>query len=299
MAKKSRKIETIEDLTDELETRVAGASRIFFDEIEERFVSKLKLDGSRIRKIASNLALITQIDKAYKEFSDKTILGILDSIKKGSEQILKANVDYYGKFADNAVEFRKVTAKEVKDIVYKRLGLNEDGSLIKAGYMDGLFQDVTVKNQIKDFAFRNVLSSNGLEDFRSKLKEMIMGDKKRLGAFEKFYNTFAYDIYAKIDRMNSFLYADRLGMEYFIYDGGLIATSRQFCRDKSGLVFWIKEAEAYWPTDPNLPKIADYIPMIDMGGPNCRHTPRFISKELAFQLRPELATMPDPTNPPL
>ncbi|HNR55534.1 MAG TPA: hypothetical protein PKJ19_10215, partial [Flavobacteriales bacterium] len=110
-----------------------------------------------------------------------------------------------------------------------------------------------------------------------------------------------FDTYQYLDRASSDAYATKLGLDAFIYAGGLIETSRDFCIKRNGKVFSRKEAEREWPKDPTLPRtkkeresgvLVGYDPLRDMGRWNCRHRIRFISDALAEQLRPDLALKP-------
>ena len=61
---------------------------------------------------------------------------------------------------------------------------------------------------------------------------------------------------------------------------------------------WISaELWEKWKNDPTLPRktserdsgtLVGYDPLVDMGRWNCRHRTRFISRELAQELRPDL-----------
>jgi hypothetical protein len=93
------------------------------------------------------------------------------------------------------------------------------------------------------------------------------------------------------------VYAQKLGLDTFIYAGGLIETSRPFCKKHNDKVFTVEEAEKQWPKDSALPRtkveresgtLVGYNPTVDMGRWNCRHRIRYIPRTLAEQLRPDL-----------
>jgi len=71
--------------------------------------------------------------------------------------------------------------------------------------------------------------------------------------------------------------AEEVGADYFLYIGGLIETSREFCKERDGKVFTAEQI-ASWDNGQGLP--AD----IYLGGYNCRHSLRPISQELAEDL---------------
>ena len=111
-------------------------------------------------------------------------------------------------------------------------------------------------------------------------------------------SSFVLDAYQVTERVASNEFAKRLGLRYFIYSGGLIETSRPFCRKRNNKVFTTEEAERDWPKDSTLPRTKaekeaggppdDYSPLEDCGRWNCRHRIMYIDEQAAFVLRPDL-----------
>lgn len=71
--------------------------------------------------------------------------------------------------------------------------------------------------------------------------------------------------------------SDELGITHYLYSGGLIETSREFCRERDGLIFTRDEVNN-WDNGQGLP--AD----IYLGGYNCRHELLPIDKQTAERL---------------
>jgi hypothetical protein len=136
-----------------------------------------------------------------------------------------------------------------------------------------------------------------LKDYIKLLKVHITGTENIDGSLVKYYKGFAFDTYQQFDRVSNVEYAKELDLQAFIYEGGLIETSREFCIKRDGKVFTIDEA-ATWVNDPTLPKTKEeretgvviYNPLEDFGRFNCRHMIRYISNEIAIMLRPDLKT---------
>jgi hypothetical protein len=128
-----------------------------------------------------------------------------------------------------------------------------------------------------------------MKDFRRQLNKSINTTGSR--TLVNHFRTNAFDSFARFDRGVQKVYAEKLELQYFFYEGGLVNDSREFCISKNGKVYSSKEAKE-WINEPwirdNLAKWGVYDPLTDMGLWNCRHHPSFISKELAFELRPEL-----------
>jgi hypothetical protein len=163
--------------------------------------------------------------------------------------------------------------------------------------MQGLLDNSSVKNQIKDFAYKSIITGSGFENLKTGLKQLIIGDPERLGAFQKFFKVYAYDTYSQVDAMNGKLYADALGLKYFIYNGGIIKTTRCFCYTRSGNTYSTAEASKWDPSkledcgENRSKKVqvpVNYNFFIDRGSYGCRHSIDYISKKLAFKLRPDL-----------
>lgn len=294
--------EKIDKMIEDLDKSISKASSSLVNSIIDEFVSKLQTVDGVIINNAQNIRLISIIDKLYATFNKKEnlriVLNMVDNI---------ATIN-----ALNSGHFSKIYAKPINSIssiiektVNNRFGINADGTLIRDGYMMGLLDDVTVRNDIKQTAFRAVQNATGWNDFANQLKVKVEGDPEKMGTFKRFYRNYAYDVYSQADRLNSAQYSTRLGLNYAIYEGGLIETSREFCRERNGKVFSRDEILSFKLTEAAPP---DYDPITDLGGYGCRHYLNWISDELAFMLRPDLKEkaerqqqpgQPNPTPPPL
>jgi hypothetical protein len=92
-------------------------------------------------------------------------------------------------------------------------------------------------------------------------------------------------LYSQIDRSTANQNAIKLGLNYAIYEGGLTANSREFCKEHNGKVVTREEIEAFSPQEAPFP---DYNPIQDLGGIGCRHYLNWVSKTLAQVYRPDL-----------
>ena len=129
-----------------------------------------------------------------------------------------------------------------------------------------------------------VYGQEGWEATRKSLAKLIEGDQNNLGALQKYHRNFTYDLYSQIDRATAKTYADDLGFEFAIYEGGLIETSREFCKDHNGNVYHKSEIADF---DPKVAKQPDYNPFTDLGGYGCRHHLNWIPTALALAMRPD------------
>lgn len=280
----------INTVSDELDIMFSSLADKMAKAILQDFVDELDRDGDVIKNTPANLQKIAVIDKIYNALMGKQGLMIVQSIIKNVETISKINVDYFSQFGGKGFN---ASQQKVRKIIRDRLGIGDKVQLKEGGYMDSLLKDTKVKNDIKKLCYQEVLKGGGFKNFKRGLELFIKGDEDKLGAFKQHYRQYAYDVYVQVDRDESLLMAKEVGLQYFIYEGTLIDSSRRFCQERADNVYSIKEAEA-WVNDPwikrNIEKgyITSYNPITDMGLFGCRHIPRFISKEVAIMMRPEL-----------
>ena len=139
-----------------------------------------------------------------------------------------------------------------------------------------------------------VILAKGIRDEAtpSELKQDVRAfieGKDQLGALEHFFwkedGLEQFQVHA---RSIAESYSKSLELDYAIYAGGEIKTTRDFCDERNGNVYTRKEIAEWnnleWPG-----KKKDNNIFIDCGGYNCRHELDWISKQLAVRLRPELA----------
>ena len=78
-----------------------------------------------------------------------------------------------------------------------------------------------------------------------------------------------------------------LNLNYAIYAGGKIKTTREFCLSRSGKVYNRETIEG-WNSQEWQGKIEGGDVLIDAGGYNCRHDYDWISYELAKRINKDI-----------
>jgi hypothetical protein len=187
------------------------------------------------------------------------------------------------------------------------VGVTAEGALTDQGFLSRFVTDVSVREDMRQFILNGVTGGQKFSDFTRGFRELIDGTEDTTGKLQRYYQQYAYDTYQQYDAAYAAGVAEEAGLEYFIYQGGLIEDSRLFCREHNDHVYTTEEAEG-WPTwtpsqcvnvdpgdvkDPNevpsyIAKFPNYTPLRDRGGFNCRHYLGFITEGLAIQLRDDL-----------
>lgn len=275
----------LEQLIDEVEKRIDKASSALTKTLLKEFLQKLTIEQGKV--IAQfNRRTLTLFNQAFKKYQEDTKAKLTNSIVGDIDEILDQNDNFYKKTAPGY----DIDKSDMKRLLNRRLGIANDGTLVRQGYMNGLLDDSGIRSEIQKFVFREMFKASGFESFKEGLKNFIEGEPGKFGMFQRHYRTFSYDVYAQLNSFTSGQYANKLGMYHFIYNGGLIETSRKFCIERNAKVFSTEEAEE-WKKDDDLEAIESrdrYNWLIDRGGYNCRHSIDFIAPEVAYALRPEL-----------
>ncbi len=279
------KATNLEKAIELMETRIDQSSNRMTRALFKNFLEKLNRDNGRITHIQDSQTVLL-FNMAYIKISTVLAREIYKSTATDIEAILTENKKFYTKVAKPTKEQKAF----IRKTIYKNLGIKLDGTLVRNGFMNGIFKDSSLKSTLFKFVFSEMTKGVGYESLRKNLKTFIEGNDKKVGAFKAFYKTFSYDVYSHTNAYNGALYAEQLGLKHFIYNGGIIKGSRAFCIEKNGKVFSTEEAEK-WKDDPKLTAITDkesYNWKMDRGGYNCRHSIDYIPLEIAKALREDL-----------
>ena len=255
----------------QLQRKVDKLQRELYDLLMDDFVGEFATKDGKLVFSDGNVAKINKVDSLVDEISS-----VLLALWIGSQLSLMIDTsfnDFKTRFgADKVNPFEK----DLKPL-YKRIGI-KDGKIMRGSYLDTLNKQSAVKMDIKNYVLNSLAEGREYKDYTKGLKEMLVGENASL---QKYYRTYVNDVFAEVMRTADVLIAEKLGLEHFIYSGGLIEESRQFCIKKDGKLFTIAETEL-WRDDPDLPGKSskeEYNPLIDMGRWSCRHHAEFITKE--------------------
>ncbi len=266
-----------------------------FDLTIEKFVELFEVSNGNIKFNGKNLDASAALEKVFDEFAkieqQKFATQFVSDIRKISD----LNIKYNELLANDLKAFRKV-ASRVEALMKQRLGIGENGKLLKNGYLDSFIKDTSVKTIIREKAVNAVTKEIPIRAFVKELRTTILGTPELPGVIENKFKNAIFDVYQQHDRATSKMFAENIGLTVFVYSGGLIETSRKFCIERNNKAFTREEAEE-WINDPDLPKtkaerdagaVLNYDPVIDCGRWNCRHHVNFVSNAQAKKLRPDL-----------
>jgi hypothetical protein len=319
MAKLPNKIQDIVDKKQayidknrsKLESSVIKMQEELLKSVIENIIPELETKDGQILNTAKNLKLIEKLDSLYTDFNKTIQTGVVKDLGESLVSLNKFNNNYFGELTLNEVtqkRFDQVSAK-TNNLISTRIGITPKGKVNNGGFLDSFITDRTLLTDLKQTVIQNVTGQQSMVDFKKVLKDKIVGNDQVSGGFEKYYRTYAYDVYQEYDRAYGKQMADEFGMDYALYQGGLINDSRDFCRDHENHVYTREEVGNFgkWTyakaehittfNDPGkqegvpsyIEKFPNYDPATNCGGFNCRHQLSWITKSAAIRLRPDLA----------
>jgi len=269
-----------------LEKELRGVEASLYRRILADILPALGVEDGKLKAGVSNLAKANLIERVFDELGDNDMKPVLKQFAEKLLEISGRNADYYLLTGQYAAKVERIA----KDVSHIRaiIGIDKNGELLNNGYLSRLGRNDLARERLKTYLLTSIATKQNVTQFERGLRSLITTTKDVDGAIIGYWRQYAFDTYAKVREVDNLHFADELKLNYFIYQGGLIKTSRAFCIKKNGKVFSRDEALRDWPKDPALidqKHLASYKPLIDRGRNNCRHFLMWITDERANELK--------------
>lgn len=272
-----------------LQKKVDSIALLLFDRLNEDLLKKLELspDGT-IKNNSKNINAVAAIESIYDNFNKKYNIPVIKSFIEDMPMIGSLNQQYFDHVAEKETKAQK---KKADRIVNDQLGIDSTGNVIKGGFTDKFIKDPIVKDSIKQKTLEAISQGKGFQEFRKDLQQVVRGvPKQNNGKLHQYYRNNAYDTYTKVDRTYSDSMAKDLKLNYFVWSGGVINTTRALCRHMNGKIVnavdfaKMKFRNLKLEYRPGVPdgKHSTWRPLLDLGGYACRHTKDYVSTQYAL-----------------
>jgi hypothetical protein len=263
--------EKIDELVKGTASRFEKLEKLILNEVLSYLSERLLVREQRIVFDANNFGVISKIDTLLSRFSTG-IQNIGKYIIRGIGSVMGLTTEQLSQIDTRAIK----TGKTVTDELLKHAATVINKNL----NLERIFLD------IKQDAISLLADPKGIDlvELRKALSQKVVGNKLA----QKYFSRWTHDLYSQMQRVGANRMRIELGLRFAIYQGGLIATSRDFCEERNRQCFSDEEImkwkELDWEGKPEI----GYNPIIDCGGYNCRHRLDWISDEMAKRLRPDL-----------
>jgi hypothetical protein len=283
-----KRIEMLQAEVDELGVKL-------FDQVYENYLSQLEQVGGQVVYNGVNITLIAGLDKVYKNFRDKDNARLIKKFVIETQGLTPINEQYFAGVQNKPTYS---AAKKAIKVVNKGLGVTEAGVPVKNGFVDKFIRDDSLLKKIKKQTTQALTQQKGFQQFREELKVTIQGEKGKplSGGLHQYYRNNAWDTMHKVDRINSEVFADDLGMHWFYWSGGQLPTSRNLCVKANGKLVNSAEFQHLKYKDlkpmyrdglPNGKTQPAWKPLEDLGGFGCNHRKDYIATEVALRHKDE------------
>ena len=263
--------EKIHELVKGTASRFAKLEKLIYNEVLNYLSERLLVREQRIVFDANNFGVISKIDSLLSVFSS-AIQSIGKYILQGIGSVMGLTTQQLAKIDTKAIRTGKTVTDEL---------LNHAATIINKNLsLERIFLDV------KQEAISLMADPKGIDlvELRKALRQKVIGNK----IAQKYYSRWTHDIYSQMQRIGANRIRIDLGLKYAIYQGGLIATSRDFCEERNRECFSEEEIMSWEKLDWEGKPQTGYNALIHCGGYNCRHRLDWVSEQMARRLRPDL-----------
>ena len=284
----------VNEQSDKLTAKIERAQNKLFKYITDTFLPSLETDANEALVPTDKMLFIpSRLDSYYDQFNEEELKPIVSTFASDITKLLKYNQKYYDGVKPSDEH------GQIKESVLGALGISGD-DITGGSLLYGVISDRSAIANIKSTIMTAISTGLAITALKIIIKQTIT--KQGGGLVKSLFNERLPDPYVKVDRFIGNKYQVALKLNYAIYQGGTIGTSRDFCIERNNKVFSREEIAKFgtsadkWDgyTDKAKGefqgKSAIYDPFQDLGGYNCRHFYSWISDELAFTLRSELGS---------
>jgi hypothetical protein len=271
-----RRSKLIDKLSKELKKIIKANQTEIYDDVSE-VLEDLILDNGNIKFTATNLSITTKAQRAVDDYNKKNRSKLIRFIISFANQIIKVSNEI---FALAATKLSKDVRDRATNLLFRSLGYNVNTkTLTKNGYLDNLTNNSALKQRISQGLTQAVSGNVGARTFKKQFRQDFLG-KNGLGFVESQFRTFTNDFLASVDSSISKQYADELELEYFIYSGDVIKTTRPQCKARVGIIYSRAFVESEgWDNLIFKGKIPNHQFFLHRFGYGCRHSISFLSLE--------------------
>lgn len=271
--KKTRqKIATVKKSEKKLLEIAAKQQRKLNNFLINTFLPSLDIKDGRIINTTNNLKKVNTAATLKRFLKNVVNESLLKAYLKGFSDINKNTASLYDLY--NPPE-------TTKNRIFNR------SDIIADGFLTELFDNNEIQKDIQNTLRNAITTESKASDLKNLITEQIKGTEKKMGALEGFHYSQGKNEFQAYTRGLDVEFSKALKLNYFIYQGGEIKTTRDFCEERNRGTYTREEVESWQDLTWQGKKESHNI-FIDLGGYNCRHDLTPITYELAKRRRPDI-----------
>lgn len=268
------KIEALTKVPDRWARRIEAYQPKLFTELA-RLLDAMELDGGNIAMTPANLARIEVVMAGMRDFLTRGEYA--DIVAQLNSEMIAQNartVTYFG-----TVIGGEATPTAFASATYQLKRAEAINAVLSNSGLDGLLL-ADLKTALTDAVASNSSYSQALESVRS----LVVGNAEREGNLLRYSRVIVSDSFAATDRAFTNIVAADLGLEWYRYVGGEMATTRCFCDERNDRYYHRNEIKAWGRGEGigacnteagwsgRMPNTTEDTIFINVGGYNCQHS---------------------------
>lgn len=229
----ANRINRLITIPDEFVNKLPSVQRKMFLKIVEKMNAVKVVDGFIVPTSVSDNFVSELSDFLHNELLDSSYTDSVKSFVSEFDKQKDLTQKYYSS------EFNTDAVSAIGDRAVKA---------IKAEVVESLITDSVKTDFLKPLEglLNNAINSgSGFNETLKNIRDFVEGNEDVDGAILKYSKQLAHDSFANSDRAYNSAVADELDIEWFLWAGGEIATTRCFCLQRHGKYYHYKEIEAW------------------------------------------------------
>jgi hypothetical protein len=263
------------ELASRVEELIISANKVYEgrilriqDQLYSRVLNILKdleLDNDGfVKQTSANRSILRNAQSEFDEFiNNSTYQSALEDHLKIVNKIDVINSDYFTELDTSFKPNRAFIASLQKNVI------SDLNSLI---LQDGL--QAQVKLPLNEILNRNINTGGNFSGFVEEIRLFIKGGPEIEGTMVRYARTIVKDTLFNYSRAYQDSITEDLGLEFYVYSGGLMDKSREFCIERSGEYFHYEEVQEWadkeWAGKRKGTTTSSIF--IFAGGWNCSHS---------------------------
>jgi hypothetical protein len=226
-------------------------------------LKKLSLDqDGYIQQTAENRAILRQANRAFQKGIDQS--GYLSGLNRFTvtfSLLDEINEEYFNTFPNfktNRLFMKDLQKQAIKEI---------EATLLNQGL------EAQIKIPLSQVLNQNVNSGGSFSAMLDQVRNFIKGTPENEGKLLRYAKQITKDVLFNYSRTYQQAVSSDLGLEFYMYSGGLMDKTRKFCEERAGKFFHQKEIEQWAAMDwqGKRPGTTESSIFVYAGGHNCLH----------------------------
>lgn len=188
------------------------------------------------------------------------------------------NASFLGISGNSVGAYNGFGLKEAtQEAIFNRASISQESFLLE------LFDNNDVIKALQANIRNGIKIKQPYADLSGLIKEQVDGKEDKFGILENYHYRNGVEEFQTYSRTLDQEFSEALKLNYAIYSGTEIKTTRHFCDERVGKVF-NRETILSWNDEEWSGKKEGHQILVDLGGWNCRHDLAWITYELAKRL---------------